>query len=238
MNLVKFNKQPWRLRTFQSMRSESRLWDGFKLRGIYAEMTALSGHEMYLILKEHKALEKPYYFVGSDLNVKVYVELREDKERGKIPWTVAFGDIIQVVQQIIHNKDGLPVAVLNMDGFDQVGGSKWWSETASPLVEIVEDSVRRLGSFMLILNKTLDTRTKSDPLEALRTQTALLCKVFGKRWPLSHSDIVTDIPPEVANRSFVGDVGAFQIYKSKGRQLRMATLRLAFQPRRIVAKLS
>ena len=192
------------------------------LRCDWCELMGESGVETLRMLESRKFL-RPGGFVGIDTD-----ELRIDRlqsERPDLKWVS--GDLFTKVGVLCE----FDIGVLNIDGYGQVGSEAIWSKL-STLTPLIQSGIRKFGTFVLFLNKDLDsvTRRKERPSIALRRHVDIVCKSFSSLpFPLSPDKILpSGVENMIDSPKFTGTVGGFEIYKSHSRAKRMANLRLSF----------
>jgi len=203
--------------------AERELWepDSPKLRCDWCELMGESGLETLAAL-ESRGVMRPGGFVGVDSD---FVRIsRFAKQRPDMNWVA--GDLFTSVSRLSRHKIG----VMNIDGYGQVGADTMWAKL-SALTPIVRSGLREFGRFVLFLNKDLDSviRHKVRPSAGLRKHVEIVCDALsGLPFAPDPYELLPKGFEDVVDGSFVGALGAFEIYRGRVRSNRMANLRLSF----------
>jgi len=152
------------------------------------------------------------------------------------PIKLIYGDVFHVARRMAE--DVTPgAAIFNFDMTSEVGQPRWWNDHGAIIEDTLRVAVKRYGCSVFVLNQTMDkpfpTRTAS---ERLREQSHQLCqrlrgyglisdRLLGRKGVLAG---------QADDRTYEGNVGAYDVYRGSDRALRMAMLRLRFEPGRAV----
>jgi hypothetical protein len=214
------------------MREVRELWDGDQLRCGYLEIFGDSGIHMYQLLSEAGALRSKDQFIAVDQDMSVVFRHRANPEIcDKL--TMVHGDAYVVASRVAHEGT---VGFYNFDGTD-MGTPAWWDRHSRLLCEIVSKTVSRWGACMVSFNKSMDRLPQGfSPSDFLKQQADLSCAALLGRWGVLPKNLIegTSSVHCVDDRKWTGRAGAYQVYRSEGRVLRMATLRLYFRGREVI----
>lgn len=214
-------KQSSRINNIKTLGQTSLAKDG-KLVCSWCELMGASGMET-LSLLETQSLLKPGGFIGVDLDQK-YID-KFKTERPDLIWYAS--NIFDLIPKLND------VGILNLDIYGNVGYDKDYKDL-NFIKPLIVSSIHKFGEFVLFYNKDLDgtLRQKQRPGEMLRYHSNKIAQVFDEYLPNRHLDAKQILPDgadiEIEN-GFVGQIGAYEIYKGKAGGHRMANLRIIFR---------
>ena len=205
-----------------SVVEQSNLIIDNKLCCSWCEIMGASGMETLTILEE-KELLNPGSFIGIDLDKDRISNFRS--QRPDLQWFA--NNIFDILPQLND------VGVLNLDIYGKVGYDKDYYDL-SLIKVLITKSIKKLGEFILFYNKDLDAtaRQKIKRGDALRYHSDRICEVFKDYLPNRQFDSLNLLPKnaeEKIENGFVGQIGAYEIYKGKTNGHRMANLRIIFR---------
>lgn len=230
MTEMAFSKAPWRTANLAWMRAQKPLWsrDG-KLSYAYMEMLGLTGNEMYDLLKP--MLPKATYFHGVDRNAACLMKHVLDG----VPFGLEHGDFFSVAFHRLQAKE-VPFAVFNFDTVESAR-LQWWRDKREVLRDILRLSASSAPVVTLIFNHVLDAGFEPGMsiMERVERHARGLCETFSG-WGLNEQTFLRGTERLKTERNVTGALGGFELYRSEGKDLRMITIRLAFDSRRKVCR--
>lgn len=235
-----FDKPPeWWERNVQFIQN-SRLYSNEKITSSYVEMFGISGLKMFERLRPH--LSDPKQFIGVEENVLVAYENRSRLIASALGdrFDAPYGDFFHCALAAADPVNTAPrpsAAIFNVDDTKQNSCATWWQARGPMLVAIVREALKHHPEALLILNGSLD-RGEQTLTERLVEVTKHVCECFTA-WRLNQVAFlgrdycaVKDVAADCGRKKPEEKpewAGAFQVYRSGGRSLRMATLRLKFR---------
>lgn len=211
-----YNKPEWWDANLKWVLSQKPLFAKGKLQYKYMEMLGQSGHEMYGRMSRHLKTPKDFIGVDTSLACIMHSALRKD------PFRVVFRDIYAAAASEER------LGVLNLDT-ESAASDNWWDSNWRKLRGVVAQASSKCPSFVLILNHTLDQPYTVRNADVLHRHAENVYKTFrecdGKKWRIPSVDAMVR---GVGDKVTLDKVGAFHIYRSEGRVLRMVTIRMVF----------
>lgn len=227
-----FDKMPWRRRNVAFYQSVRALWSNDILRVRLLEMAGDSITDSFSLFKGK--VYDPAQLIGVDKDYKIVDKLRVAMSAAAPAdrFRLVAGDAYRQAKALIAEPSPWPLAILVFDGTNTAGVQSWWDLYGALLADVVREVHRTAGLCALVLNHTLTHRpTPNDATpadERLRAHTAMITRCF-RDWGMRQDAILpARLAPRAAPGDFLGQLGAYDIYKSEKRALRMATLRLLF----------
>lgn len=219
-------KSAYRARHLDVLRGQvPELWsdDSPGLKGSWLELMGSTGWKTLDLLVGEGVLT-PVSFVGADLDATRIADYRARYPAAR--WIA--GDVLDFVER----PELEDVSVVHFDGYETVASSRL-EHVGEQLGVILRRAVARQGAALLLWNSDLDaTRLHGQPAApALRqhaaTLAAILANAAGERRVVTPETLLPVGTEEaVTARAFVGDVGAFEIYRGKSTGHRMACCRV------------
>jgi hypothetical protein len=192
-----------------------------KLICSWCELMGASGMET-LSLLENENLLKPNGFIGVDTDLSLITEFKA--KRPDLNW---FNN--NIFDILVDLSD---VGVLNLDTYGNINndGDNF---NLSLIKNLIINSIEKFGELVLFYNKDLDgviREGKSIP-NSMREHTNRICEIFNNYLPNRKLDPFNILPQNAENISndFVGQLGAYEIYRGKKKGHRMINLHLIFR---------
>lgn len=242
MSNKSYNKPEWRQRHIAFMQA-SRIYDrtANKFTHRIVTLCGLSGHRFYDECKRY--LISPEYLLSVDNDIRViYSHMKRFCRLPASATADGFRPILSDIGLIIHralHEQPLP-AIFDFDTTNLVGNDRWWRGNEKLLQTVVMASAPEI---VVMLNHTLDNvkGTPGNPhirSDALIRHATYVESLFGK-YGMKVSRLLGKDFRETARRVDVTGqerieneyVGAFDIYRSHDKTLRMATLRFSITKR-------
>lgn len=200
------------------------LWedgDRTRLRCDWCELMGETGLRTLELLEEQRVLA-PGGFVGVDLD-----PVRIDGFRHRRPdlkWVGAN------LYERVEAPELANVGVLNLDEYGEVGNPDTLVDFQL-IRGLIVRGMEQFGEFALFWNQDLDSvvRRRQNRGEALRRHAQMVCTALKGCLPrreLTPEMLLPDQSEAQVEDSFVGVVGAFEVYRGKRKGHRMANLRL------------
>ena len=242
-NVSDFDKpDAWRESTLTCIRGSSLCHRG-QVTCSYVEMLGLSGYVMFERMRG--MLTSPQQFIGVEEDPAILYTARRDAERRGHGFQIALGDFYSYCVRSAEAAftDPLPpAAIFNADETHQTSNEGWWQNRSGTIVQALEKAVAHYGDAIFVLNCSLDRsprgQTSADQLVELARSVGTY---FGK-WKFDRTSLLgrdcvyaARVDDQAFGRNEPAWAGAFQIYGSGNRKLRMATLRLRFDRTRVTA---
>jgi hypothetical protein len=192
-----------------------------RLRCDWCELMGATGL-LTLDMLEREAVLAHGGFVGIDLD-----SARIDGFRARRP------DLKWVAGNLYERLEapGLAnVGILNLDEYGEVGNRS--AQVDFPLIRgLVKRGLDTFGEFALFWNQDLDAvaRRRQDRAQALRRHADMVCDALAGCLPrreLTSAMLLPEGSEEKVDATFVGVLGAFEIYRGSARGHRMANLRV------------
>lgn len=228
MNRSDFDKpRAWRESTISCI-TDSKLVSRGKLVASYMEMVGVSGLEMFTLMEN--ILPSPEMFIGVEIDPVVLYRVRREALARKLGLQIVFGDFYRCCSVLAQKPNALYAlpGVFVADETEQLAREGWWHKEWRMLAIAIESSIKSYGEAVVVLNSTID-RSVLSPSRHLRE----ICDHFDR-----YCSAWRQLGPLIMDFSIVDDaafgdrapvwIGPFQVYKSEGRHLRMATLRVRF----------
>lgn len=217
-----FQKPEWRERTLKFVRKAKPLWDGDTLRCSVIDTMGMSGGNSFALWRPY--LTQPMQFIGCDHDIETVFHWRAN-----VLNTMPIGERFQVAHGDVYRLSATtdsPLGVFLFDGMDQAGLASWWDTHRGLLRQIVTSSIRRWGTAVVVINKTID---RSDgAARELDLYAHELAQTFYEYGVTKAGLLGSNPNVETLKRGDHQYVGAFEIYRSDDHVLRMATIRLCF----------
>lgn len=219
-------KAEYRARHLQVLREQvPELWDEEspqRLQGAWLELMGTTGWRTLDLLVEAGALT-PAGFVGVDLDGQRIEDYRRRYPGAR--WLA--GDVLDLVQRAELDD----VAVVHYDAYEAVASSRL-DHIGEQLAVLLRRAVDRFGAALLLWNADLDSvrRLGQAAPAALRahatTITGMLRGALGERREIA-AETLLPLGAEAAagDPAFVGNIGAFELYRGKRAGHRMACCR-------------
>ena len=228
VNTSSFEKPEWREENLQFLlgrgggRRPSPLVRNGKITCAYAEMCGESGFAFFEMMRPF--LTSPKHFLGIDndpvVSFKNVTRLLDVPVEERFEF--AHGDFYRVCHRALDR--GFPLAAINVDDTAHAGET-WWRDSGRALVEVVRRVLKAQPTISLILNCSLDEPKQTVAERSLREHAMEMSRYFAE-WDLSPRALGVGEIGKVGSTQFVGWAGAFQVYRSAGRPLRMVTVRM------------
>ncbi|MCW8138438.1 MAG: hypothetical protein KIT58_05980 [Planctomycetota bacterium] len=217
-------KSAYRARHLEVLREHApELWsdESRALNGAWLELMGATGWRTLELLLGAGALAAGS-FVGVDLDVRRIADYRARYPEAR--WVA--GDLLDLVLR----PELEDVSVVHFDGYEAVASPRL-EHVGEQLTLLLRRAVARFGAAALLWNADIDAcRLHRIPAaRSLRTHATTLATVLraatgARRMVQPCALLPTDSERAVAAPSFVGQVGAFQIYRGKPGGHRMACL--------------
>jgi len=200
------------------------LWDDGERKRLRCDWCELMGATglLTLDLLERAGALAPGGFVGIDLDPTRIDGFRQ--RRPDLKWLA--GNLYE----LLGREELVNVGILNLDEYGEVGNPN--ARVDFHLIRgLVERGLDRFGEFALFWNQDLDAvaRHGRDRGHSLRQHADMVCGALTGCLPrreLTSEMLLPAGSEERINASFVGTLGAFEIYRGASRGHRMANLRL------------
>jgi hypothetical protein len=201
---------------------QSNLFQDEKLICSWCELMGSSGLET-LSLLETNSLLLPNSFIGIDTDKSLI-----DNFSSKRPDLIWYNNNIFDIIPKLSN-----VGILNLDIYGNIDNDKDYFDL-SLLKPLIANSINKFGEFILFYNKDLDgiIREKKDISISLRSHTKKICETFNGYLTNRIIDQFSILPKDYENNienKFVGQLGAYEIYRGKKNGHRMCNLHLIFR---------
>ena len=200
------------------------LWEDdnrLRLRCDWCELMGATGL-LTIDMLEREGVLAAGGFVGVDLDRPRIDSFRQ--RRPDLKW------IAGNLYEHLHAAEMANVGILNLDEYGEIGNRS--AETDFPLIHgLVRRGLERFGEFALFWNQDLDSvsRRRQHRGEALRRHADMVASVLQDCLPrreLTSAMLLPAGSEAHIDGSFVGVLGAFEIYRGSARGHRMANLRL------------
>jgi hypothetical protein len=200
------------------------LWedgDRTRLRCDWCELMGATGL-LTLDLLERQGILAPGGFVGIDLDPARIDGFRQ--RRPDLKWVA--GNLYERLEAPELAK----VGILNLDEYGEVANRS--APVDFPLIRgLVQRGLDTFGEFALFWNQDLDAvvRRRQDRGQALRRHADMVCDALKGCLPrreLTSGMLLPEGSEEQIDSSFVGVLGAFEVYRGSVRGHRMANLRV------------
>lgn len=231
--------EAWRDRNLDVIKRSHLFSDG-AIRCSYVEMFGNSGWKMLERLRPY--LLDARQFIGVDRDAIVtYDNRRSMAEMPEKDWFEApLDDFFHCCLDVVNPENTAPrpsAAIFNIDETRQTSSARWWTDHGRSLVEIVSCALVHHPEAILLLNCSLD-RNGARLDEQLKSMTVQVCEYFRKWSPERIAFLGRNYcEARAVDHRFGWNeptwMGAFQIYRSNARSVRMATLRLKFDTARM-----
>lgn len=230
MSEFAFDKEDWRHKNIAWMKEAYEFFPKNKMICSYMELMGTSGVISFEMMKKY--FFHPNQFVALEQEPAVFMDNCVKKKNDGYGFQLIYGDAYQIAP-LLATEYKPPVGIFNFDGMQLVGTENWWRDHKPALQAVVNKTIDVYGCCVLILNQSLDQPKGSiaERAERLRLNASKMFDCFGK-WGVTSERLLGKrgyLADKCLDYSFLGQAGAFEIYKSKDHTTRMATSRFIFR---------
>jgi hypothetical protein len=214
------SKHQSRLNNINIVKQSNLIRDN-KLICSWCELMGASGMETLSLLEDEGLMTNNFIGIDTDFNlINNYKQQRPD-----LQW---FSENIFDIIPKLNN-----IGVLNLDIYGNINNKRDYFNLGL-IKNLIIKSVERFGEFILFYNKDLDgvVREKKNIGISLRQHTNKICEIFNGYLPnriLNSLSILPEKSEQEIDNGFIGQIGAYEIYKGKSKGHRMANLHLIFR---------